>query len=1217
MSDRIPLPKQTLSCPQCTSSLSVPSGHAGKRAKCPKCSHAFVVTFSSPQANHSPSSDSQQQRVSTLATDSETAGDQRKSKASSASTGFGPDSTDHKSIRIEKSIGKLGRFELKEVLGQGAFGRVYRAYDPQLDRVLALKVPLFGEDELQKAGRFQHEAKAAGGLRHPNIVPVFDSGRVGNQYYIASQYIEGQPLSAVIKTQAVDIVQAVQWVACIAGALDYAHKMGIIHRDVKPHNIMLDGASQPQLMDFGLAKRVNDDAGMTTEGTLLGTPAYMSPEQARGETSQVGPLSDQYAVGAILYELVSGQRAFEGQAHTVLTQILCREPTSLRSLNADIPNDVQAIVEKAMSKDASRRYVDCQAMASDLESWLRGESIKARRSTTFEQLRRWGRRNRQLAIFAGLLSGVILLSLLGISAALIREKLARANADRNEVEAQKQTEIAKQERSIAEEQRLLAEKSSAKMRKALAVSLFEHGVREYEVGEEQGALRDLVRGYALLDASDPLRSGFQRIIIDRCLRGGKQLLPPLRHDQAVTCMALSPDDRLILTGSSDHTARLWEAHSGVLIGQPLQHQGQISQVAFSPKGQIAATASYDKTAAVWDIRDGKRIGPALDHRDRVNDLCFSPDGRLLVTACDDGSAFVWDQSSTSSAPLELKHGGKVQFSKFCPRGDVIATSGNDDRLMLWNARTGSLLGEAIKPGGRILEIMFSPDGRVLATKGDDRRVRLWDVDKRKLIGSPMEHSQTITGLCFTEDSSRLITGCWDKRVRIWDTSNAKLIEPGLICDRSVMQVAVSQNGTRLATSSGNTIQFWDLKNLQQIGTPVRHQHFVSQLLFSRDNERLLSASLDHSAHVWRTDGTTAKKRTVHLNPKLIDVALSPDQQRVAIGDSNGNATQLDLKAGNLIGAPMKYRQHVRALAYSPNSSVLAIGHWGAGLVKLWDAKTNSPTGVQMPLKDTVHGIAFSPNGTLIATACADGSFNIWDSMTGESAWEPWPRAAGDDPITAARCVAFSPDGRFAVVGQGQDARVVDIQSRTALDRAFVHQSTVICVDFGPDGTRLLTGSDDRSARQWDLISRLPIGTPMLHSSEVKDVAYSPDGKSIATATLDGKVHVWDSITGVKICEPLDHSGTVMEVAFTASGEQLMTAVLGEGVFLWNITVFPQQAFVDTDLDKAIQLWTGLVADAEGNARELTAAETDQLCNEMAGMDALTAFQSDDFKTSQE
>ncbi len=249
---------------------------------------------------------------------------------------------------------------------------------------------MFGEDERQKASRFQIEAKAAGRLRHPNIVPVFDSGKVGGRYFIASQYIEGQPLSTVSRSQPIDSAQAAQWVASIARALDYAHKMGIVHRDVKPQNIMLDSAGQPQLMDFGLAKRVNDDAGVTTEGSLLGTPAYMSPEQVRGETATVGPLSDQYAAGAILYELLVGERAFDGPAHAVLAQILSREPMPIGSLNPTIPKDLQAIVEKAMSKDAGKRYVDCQALANDLESWLRGEPIVARTSTAFEQYRRWG-----------------------------------------------------------------------------------------------------------------------------------------------------------------------------------------------------------------------------------------------------------------------------------------------------------------------------------------------------------------------------------------------------------------------------------------------------------------------------------------------------------------------------------------------------------------------------------------------------------------------------------------------------------------------------------------------------------------------------------------------------------------------------------------------------------------------------------------------------------
>ncbi len=404
----------------------------GRAVQCPSCSERFVLELGASLAVRTSASSSQSLVDEALVETSESTGSTARpeSHANSALV------TNHAGITLsvtnngnsDTTVSLLGRFEIKAVLGQGAFGRVYRAYDPQLDRMLALKVPLFSQEEQQKAARFQAEAKAAGRLRHPNIVPTFDSGRIGDQFYIASQFIEGDSLSARMKKGKVDFKQAAKWTASLARALAYAHEMGIVHRDVKPQNVMLDAREEPQLMDFGLAKRVNEDSNMTTEGALLGTPAYMAPEQARGDTNKVGPLSDQYAVGAILYELLAGRRAFDGPPHAVLAQILTKEPESLLSIDSSIPKDLSAIAQKAMNKEASGRYLSCGELAEDLERWLRGETTLARPATVLEQAIRWRQRNPVLAVLIGALIGVISFAISGISIALWSANTARNSA---------------------------------------------------------------------------------------------------------------------------------------------------------------------------------------------------------------------------------------------------------------------------------------------------------------------------------------------------------------------------------------------------------------------------------------------------------------------------------------------------------------------------------------------------------------------------------------------------------------------------------------------------------------------------------------------------------------------------------------------------------------------------------------------------------------------
>jgi tetratricopeptide (TPR) repeat protein len=341
--------------------------------------------------------------------------------------------TEYAPVLVESQT--IGRFQIQCEIGRGGYGTVFKAYDSELRRMVALKVPRHDGLESDRE-RFQREARNASQLHHPAIVPIFDLGESQGHSYIVSELIEGSTLASLLTCRKFSFREAAELVAAAADGVQYAHEKGVIHRDIKSSNIIVDAKGQPRIMDFGMARQAQTDATLTLEGDILGTPAYMSPEQAAGKSHEVDDRTDIYGLGIILYELLTGERPFRGTPQMVIHQVLTEDPHSLRSLNDSIPADLETICLKAIDKEPDRRYQTARELAEDLRRWLRSEPIRARRIGTIGRASRWCRRNPSLATMTVVALLLLLAVAVGSTAATMwissvrqQEREARTTAD--------------------------------------------------------------------------------------------------------------------------------------------------------------------------------------------------------------------------------------------------------------------------------------------------------------------------------------------------------------------------------------------------------------------------------------------------------------------------------------------------------------------------------------------------------------------------------------------------------------------------------------------------------------------------------------------------------------------------------------------------------------------------------------------------------------------
>jgi Serine/threonine protein kinase len=986
---------------------------------------------------------------------------------------------------------KIGVYEIVRLLGKGGSGVVYLAKRiDDFEKEVAVKIIPAFENSRRSSENFRRERQILARLEHPNIARILDGGTTPeNVPYLVMEYIDGLPLNVFCEKNGLSLRERLELFQDVCRTVAFAHQNLVVHRDLKPNNILITKDGKVKLLDFGIAKLLNPDIldfreNKTLDGSAL-TPEYASPEQINGENITMA--SDVYSLGVILYELLTNRRPFDfrGKHLTEILKIVHKEeplaPSSFQSSKfKSRDSEIDAIVLKSLAKSPRERYQTVEEFRFDIQNYLNGLPISARPQTNFYRFGKYVKRHK----FESAVGAVFLLVLFGwFITAILQAQRAQMQALENRRQA------------YSAEMILAAE--------------------EYE-NANLNRLREILEKYEPKEGEEDLR-GFEWYFLNNLLNPSNKIAV-LRHEDDVWNVAFSPDGNLLATVSNDNFVHLWDVSTKQKIAAVPQKGAW--KITFFPDGSRLAVSSSSREEPVVKIYETatlKEILTLKEHTKRVRALDVSPDAKTIVTAGYDGKLIIWDAESGNELRridlLSPRNAGNTNDTEvydisFSKNGDKLLVSGFEHLLVFetknWR-RKETNVDEFIERNISLAawKAIFSPLEKTIVLGMYTGEIVFLDAETLEILRVLKVHQANVKSLAFSADGKILASGSWDRTVKFIDIQTGEVVNELRGHFAGIHELAFSPDDSMIATASGDlTVNLWDSKRVLDSNSVLTGALLVE---IQPDGKKAYSWSNVNSDFVgWDLVEKGRKIWTRRINSGVLALIYGEKVERLFFSERDGVVSMYDAHDGKEIKRAGFFVSNIQSMAISPDNRRLFISDEN-GTIKAVDTDSFEEKLVFKAHSAIIKTIAVSPDGRFLATGSNDKTVKIFEAETGR---EKMVLNGNTKPLYQ---VSFSADGEFIAAGGADDiARIWRVSDGNLVQTFSGMTAGVFALTISPDGKRLATSSDVGLIRLWNTETGAQVLAFTASQKNINKLAFSEDGKSLMSVDVNGKLNWWKS-----------------------------------------------------------------------------------------------------------